>query len=307
MKNLTVGIFHDDKIGRELGRRGTESDIVFFNRKKDESIFTFMHPLEDKIYAKIQVMSTIDVAIISFEKMTQEVGETVLMLDSLNISRGIIIVPPYTDPEKISAIIKGTSLESFTTCEGDPLKIYEVLESLDPGRDANGPVNVVIDHSFSVKGVGEVCLGFVMGGTLRKHDKLILSPPGMEVVVRSIQMQDKDFDEAEAGSRVGLAIKGARAEEMNRGYVISGPESVKSGTTLDLAFEENRFYTEGVREGAFHLSVGMQTVPARITGIDKDHLTIEAESPVVYAPDDIFILLDLNNKKLRLMGKGMIN
>ncbi|MDY6958659.1 MAG: hypothetical protein SVK08_05830, partial [Halobacteriota archaeon] len=86
MKNLTVGIFHDDEIGRELGRRGTESDIVFFNRKKDDLIFTFMHPVEDKISAKIQIMSIIDAAIISFEEMTQEVGETVLMLDSMGIS-----------------------------------------------------------------------------------------------------------------------------------------------------------------------------------------------------------------------------
>jgi len=116
-----------------------------------------MHPVEDKISAKIQIMSIIDAAIISFEEMTQEVGDTVLMIDSMGISLGIILVPPYTDEERIGAITKGTSLESFVTCESDPLKIFEILESLDPDRDTDGPVNVVIDHSFSVKGVGEVC------------------------------------------------------------------------------------------------------------------------------------------------------
>lgn len=306
MKNLTVGIFHDDEIGRELGRRGTESDIVFFNRKKDDLIFTFMHPVEDKISAKIQIMSIIDAAIISFEEMTQEVGETVLMLDSMGISLGIILVPPYTDEERIGAITKGTSLESFVTCESDPLKIFETLESLDPDRDTDGPVNVVIDHSFSVKGVGEVCLGFVRSGTLKKHDKLVLSPLDNEVVIRSIQMQDKDFNEAEAGSRVGLAIKGASSEEMNRGSLISEPDRVKSGKTFDLTFEQNRYYPDTLSEGAFHISVGMQTVPVMISGIKDDVITIEADRPVVHSPDDICILLDLNNKKLRLIGRGRI-
>jgi len=47
MKHLTIGIFHDENLGRELGRKGTESDILMFNRKTDESIFTFMHPVEE--------------------------------------------------------------------------------------------------------------------------------------------------------------------------------------------------------------------------------------------------------------------
>ena len=80
----------------------------------------------------------------------------------------------------------------------------------------------MVDHSFSVKGVGEVILGFVKKGVVRKYDKLTLLPANKEVIVRSIQMQDEDYDEAEAGSRVGLAIKGVTVEEIKRGsfYVL---------------------------------------------------------------------------------------
>jgi selenocysteine-specific translation elongation factor len=232
MKNLTVGIFHDEELGQELGKKGTESDIAMFNRKTDECIFTFMHPVENKLSAKSQIMSNIDFAIISFEEMTPEVGETILMLDSFEISEGIIVTPQYADLSQIKTIINDTTLESFVVLERDIVKIFEILNGIIPKRDTLSKTQVVIDHSFSVKGVGEVMLGVVKKGVVKKHDKLKLLPIDKDIVVRSIQMQDKDFDEAEAGSRVGLAIKGATAEEMNRGYIICDPESVKTGAKM---------------------------------------------------------------------------
>jgi selenocysteine-specific translation elongation factor len=274
MKNLTVGIFHDEEIGRELGKRGTESDIVMYNRKTDDCIFTFMQPVGDKVPVESQIMSCIDAAILSFTEMTPAVGETVLMLDSFGISRGVIIVPPYTDPSKIISITKGTSLESFIVTERDILRIQEII------------------------------LGSVRSGIVKRHDKLLLLPDNKEVVVRSIQVQDKDVNEAAAGSRVGLAIKGATAEEMNRGSVICAPGSAKTATTITLSFAPNRYYAAGIREGTFHLTVGMQTIPANITGINNGTITIESKKPIVYTSEGTFLLLDLNARKLHVMGKG---
>jgi selenocysteine-specific translation elongation factor len=249
-------------------------------------------------------MSCIDVAILSFTEMTPAVGETVLMLDSFGISRGVIIVPPYTDPSKIISITKGTSLESFVVTERDILKIQEILEGFESARDTVSPVSVVVDHSFHVKGVGEIILGSVKSGIVKRHDKLLLLPDNKEVVVRSIQMQDKDVNEAAAGSRVGLAIKGATAEEMNRGSVICAPGSAKADTTITLSFAPNRYYAAGIREGMFHLTVGMQTIPANVTGINNGTITIESKKPIVYTSEGTFLLLDLNAEKLHVMGKG---
>ncbi len=39
-------------------------------------------------------------------------------------------------------------------------------------------------------------LDFVKQGVFHKHDKMTLLPIDKEVVIRSIQMQDKDFEEA---------------------------------------------------------------------------------------------------------------
>jgi selenocysteine-specific translation elongation factor len=304
MKHLTIGLFHDDTFGRELGRKGTESDILMFNRKMEEHVFTFMSPLDDKIFPKSQIASSIDAAIIVFSAINRELGETVVMLDSFGVSDGIAVTSLYATPEQIAAITKDTSVGSFIIGTRDSAKILEVLKRLRPRRDTDSPVMVVVDHSFSVKGVGEVVLGFVKKGIVRKYDTLALLPANKQVVVRSIQMQDEDFDQAEAGARVGLAIKNATIEEMRRGSVLCAPDSIKTSSTLYLSFQKNSFYPNEIRKGDFHATVGMQTLPVTITEVSATKLSIETKKPVVYTPDDIFLLLDLNATRTRIMGKG---
>jgi len=305
MNHLTVGIFHDENIGRELGRKGTESDILMFNRKTDESIFTFMCPVEDKITPKSQIISSIDTAILVCEELTAGVGETILMLDAVGISSGMIVTPPFSDTSKIKSMIKGTSLESFVFIEQNIPNILKNLENIKTQRDLASPPVVVIDHSFSVKGVGEVILGFVKKGTIHKHDKVLLLPHNKEVIVRSIQMQDKNYDEAIAGSHVGLAIKGASADEMKRGSMLCALDSVKTDKTFNLSFTKNPFYQE-MKEGVFHVTVGMQTVSVNITQVNRDSITIESEKTISYTNTDTFLVLNLNAQKLHIIGKGKV-
>jgi selenocysteine-specific translation elongation factor len=226
------------------------------------------------------------------------------MLDSLAISNGIAVASTYATPDQIATIIKDTSMKSFNVEKKDAIKILEILKSYNPERDTLSSTVTVVDHSFSVAGVGEVVLGFVKKGIIRKHDKLMLLPANKEVIVRSIQMQDEDYDAAEAGSRVGLAIKGATVDEMKRGSILCVPDSVKTGTKLKLSFKKSPFYSDDLKEGAFHATVGMQTIPITITEKQEASMVIQSEKPIVYTPEDTFLLLDLNAKKVRIMGKA---
>ncbi|MFH1294737.1 MAG: EF-Tu/IF-2/RF-3 family GTPase [Candidatus Aenigmatarchaeota archaeon] len=300
MKNLNVGIFHADGLGSELGKKGTESDIALYNRKTDDCVYTFMESVGGKLLAEAQILSAIDAAMVSFEKITPEVGETVIMLDYFNISKGIVLVPEYVDLRQVAALTKGTTLESFVVKQKDPQKIMEYLEKLDIAR-TDGKKLVSIDHSFSVRGVGEVMLGFVKRGTIKKHDKLMLVPGNKEAVVRSIQMQDKDFDEAEPGSRVGLAIKGPTSEEMKRGHVLCEPETVKCQSEVTLKFEKNPFYKDA-GSGKCHVIVGMQSVPATL--VVGETAKIMLDRPVVYSEGETFLVVDLNAEKTHIIGKG---
>ena len=306
MHHLTVGVFHDEALSRELGKKGTESDILMSNRKMDDYVFTFMSPVADKLSAKSQIISTIDVAVVSFSQMTRELGETILMLDLMDVKEGISITTPYATSDQISAITKNTTLKSFKVEQNNPGRLLEILKDINPKRDNVSPPVIVVDHSFSVKGVGEVVLGFVKQGTVRKYDKLNLLPADKEVIVRSIQIQDEDWETAEAGTRVGLAIKGATIDELGRGSVLTTSNEVKGDTRLKVAFQKSNFYAEEVREGGFHATIGMQTAPITISGISDDSLVIDSANPIVHAPQEVLLLMDLNAKKTRIIGKGKI-
>lgn len=298
-RNITVGIFHDPELGRELGKPGTKSDMELSSRKTDECIYSFMSPV-GKVQSKAEIITEIDAAILSFREMTPEVGETILMLDGMGVGKGIL-VSSYLPEEQVRKYVKGTSLENFIFLERDPEKIMEALVGFKVDREEGEPV-VVVDHSFSVKGVGEVILGLVKKGTVRKYDKLLALPAGKEVTVRSIQMQDKDQEEAGPGSRVGLAIRGAKSEEMRRGTHLC-----KAGILVEkefsLNFRENKFYD--FRDGKFHLTVAMQTVPVELKK-DSGKVKVVSQKELAFGKDEKFLVLDLNAKGMHLVGSGSL-
>jgi len=183
--------------------------------------------------------------------------------------------------------------------------ILSKLDSFTTPQNSESPTVVVVDHSFNVKGVGEVILGFVKQGVVHKHDKLVVLPNNKDVMVRSIQMQDKEVEEATAGSRVGLAMKDATIDDVPRGAMLCAPQAASTTSTLTLSFTKNRYYPI-LREGLFHLIVGMQMTPATIIQANNGTLSLRTEKEIGYHKDDLFILLDLNARKLHFMGSGKV-
>jgi len=306
MRSLTVGVFHDEALGKELGKKGTLSDFAMYHKKADDIIFTFMSPVEEKLAAKSEILTAIDAAVVVFSQLTRELGETIIMLDLMGITEGIAVTTPYAAPDQIVSLTKGSTVNSFHIEQKDPGKLLELLKQINPARDSNSPVLVVVDHSFSVKGVGEVVLGFVKRGVVRRYDKLMLLPARKEVIVRSVQVQDEDWESAEAGTRVGLAIKGANSEELERGAVLTASSETRASTKLSLSFRKSSFYVDDVREGIFHATIGMQTEPVTLGDVKSGAIGIESSKSFVYEPKDTALMLDLNAKKTRVVGNGVI-
>jgi len=304
MRHLTIGVFQDEALGGQLGKKGTLSDIAMYDRKADDCIITFMSPVEDKLAAKSQVISVIDAAIVVFSQVTRELGETILMLDLMGLKDGIAVISPYATSEQITSITQNTSIKSFHIEENNPPKLLQLLRDVNPPRDTASPPVIVIDHSFNVKGVGEVVLGLVRKGVVKKYDKLNLLPAGKEVIVRSIQVHDEDLETADAGTRVGLALKGATLEELERGSVLTTSSQITAREKLNLSFSKSPFYVDQVREGLFHATLGMQTNPVTVSNPRDDTIVIESSKPIVHEPQETALLLDLNAKKTRVVGKG---
>ena len=161
MKQLTIGIFHDNSLAEELGKKATESDMVLYHRKLDDSIYSFIHPVDDKLTVKTQILGIIDAAILSAENITPSFGETLLMIDAMKFKYGFIVVPAFSDTSAIKEMIKDTSLNHFEIIERDVHKIMEKIQEINLKKDHELPAIVTIDHSFPVKGIGEVVLGFI--------------------------------------------------------------------------------------------------------------------------------------------------
>ena len=117
------------------------------------------------------------------------------------------------DDSKLDAMIKGTVVEKYTKVDQD--KIKEEMDKLTVISN-DGQAEMVIDHCFDVKGVGTVILGKVTNGKIKQYDNLKLYPAGIDVLIKSIQMHDDPVTESICPARVGLAVKGAKPEEVGR-------------------------------------------------------------------------------------------
>ena len=112
---------------------------------------------------------------------------------------------------------------SAVTMEGlDTLD--ELFERLPKTGDAAGEFSMYVDRTYKIAGVGAVASGTVRSGRVEAGDELLIGPMNdgsfREVEVRSIEMHYHRVDEAKAGRIVGIALKGIREADVERGMVL---------------------------------------------------------------------------------------
>ncbi|PYB67691.1 MULTISPECIES: EF-Tu/IF-2/RF-3 family GTPase [unclassified Thermoplasma] len=220
MYHFNVFAYGVEDILREISKKGTESDIRLYNRKEEDGVMTFIEPIKypDKISSLTDSIYPTDIFIINGDNLDKYFAETVIALDLFGKRRGIIVAQEDKQ-NTIRKLLKDTQLqpEFFS---GRPMEIIDKIKAINIERSDQGSL-VVIDHYFKVKSVGTVVLGFVLSGKIKKHQDLYLSEINRQVQIRSIQVNDVDFEEAEAGTRVGLALKNVEVEELSRGMFLS--------------------------------------------------------------------------------------
>jgi selenocysteine-specific translation elongation factor len=222
MKSLTVFTYNAAEFLREVSKKGTSSDIEFHERKSDDSILTFISPLRypDKISSLTDSIFPADLAVVNITSLNRELGEVIVALDLMGPENGYITFSDQQMINQVTPLLKGTRLSSYKVTEKKPVELADEISTLR-SKKPDSPTTVIIDHFFGVKSVGTVALGFVLSGTVEKHQDLELSYLDRKVQVRSIQMHDVDVDSAGPGARVGLALKNADPEELERGMLLS--------------------------------------------------------------------------------------
>jgi selenocysteine-specific translation elongation factor len=292
MKNLTIGIFGNREFIKELGKKSTVNDIAIYHHADSEHIFTFVSPNSDKIQPLLQTLQMTEVPILVLGELNAQVGEEIVGLGEMGFKQGFVILDNFSE-EQYRKIVKDTTLEKFEIIPKSVPDVFSKLISVN--IDRSGEASVPIDNYFNVKGVGTVILGIVRRGEVKKFDKMNAEPLGKEVMIKGIQIQDKDFDVAEGGSRVGFNLKGVEADELKRGYILCN--NVEKTSKLANKIIKNKFYKGQPKDNEqLIVSSGLQCV----TGLIKGNEIVLEKEMVLQRP---VLVASTKQEGLRIIGK----
>ena len=304
VKSINFVVLGKQDLASEFGKKGTESDLTLYDRKESDVIKTWVIPngFPEKIQPLFQAINLAEYVIFHVDKLDKFTGEQIIALDSLKKEKGILSHTFDVDESKLNMMIKGTVVENYTRVEQDQIK--EEMNALEPITNDN-PAELLIDHCFDVKGVGTVILGKVSNGTIKQYDNLKLYPHNIDVLIKSIQMHDDPVSESICPARVGLAVKGAKPDEVGRGDVISVEDAVEIKTEIELDFEKSPFYKSEITENQGCLvNIGLQTKAAKFSSITP--LKLVFEKPIVCKKNDIAVILKPESTTIRILGSGKI-
>ena len=293
---VTVAVVGAPDVAKELGKKGTSSDVTLFNAVRDGHAVTLVEPTQfpEKFPPLLTALAMADRCLLVVTELTRPIAETIATVEVAQLPTTIVTGPSVGDAE-LARVLKGGSLEGADRL---PLDLPRLRETVDGWRAPalDGPVLVPIDHAFPVKGVGAVALGVVRRGTLRAHDRLRLWPTPKVVDVRSIQVHDLDRKEAECGERVGVALKGVEADEISRGQVLAPEGALAEGPKVEGgALVRCRYYRGDAGPGAqLHAAVGLQIVPAAVDELSAQRTALTADRPVVRIAGGPLLLADLS-------------
>jgi selenocysteine-specific translation elongation factor len=304
MQSINFSLLGDESIVKDLGKKGTSTDITIYDKKESGILRTWTLPTSfpDKIQPLFQAINMGEYVILHVSKLDKFTGEQIVALDILGKKLGMISHTFDVDRNTLLAMIKGTKLEQYKLVEPENLK--KEIDQLEP-ISSEGKTKIVIDHCFEVKGVGAVLLGKVVQGKVRQYDNLKLYPKGADVMIKSIQMHDDTVEEAVSPARVGLAVKGATPDDVQRGDILCPPDSVLVSKEIELDYVQNKFFKDKISENQmFLVNVGLQIRPAQITSLSPMNLSLGKN--IAYEKGDICVILKPESTSIRIVGSGKI-
>lgn len=314
MANLNIAILGALDYAKDLGKKGTTSDLTFYNLKKGEDTVTFIEPTRypERLAPLFYAVSLSRKALLVVDQINPAFGESVIMLDCAGLKDGIVILRNYLSREQIAPLIKGTVVDGYEFLEDDKNALRERLleeaSKMESSCDSETGT-MPVDHFFNVKGIGTVVLGSVAEGAIRKHDELAVLPGNKIAQVRSIQKHDADFECAGVGDRTGIALKGVEVEDLDRGTILTSDKSLRQTSSLVAKAVIVKYWPSPIKEGmVLHLAHWMQFIPARVEKAvpegdwHRTELSLKLDKTLVYRPGARAVLIYPEGSKLRVVG-----
>ena len=158
-------------------------------------------------------------------------------------------------------VIKGSALNALISDSKDVNApeyacIKELMDAVDeyiptPDRKADQPFLMPVEDVVTISGRGTVATGRVERGVIKKNEPVEivgLREDKLSTVVTDIEMFHKLLDYAEAGDNIGALLRGIDKKNIERGQVLSKPNSIHpltkfAGQVYVLSKEEGGRHT----------------------------------------------------------------
>ena len=210
------------------------------------------------------------------ERMLRDVDRTPLLVNRHGVDAAVKEIGDSVVPVLATSAVTKEGLD----------RLDELFERLPKTAGTDGDFRMYIDRTYAVTGVGAVASGTIMSGEVEAGDELLLGPMPdgafREVEVRSIEMHYHRVDTAKAGRIVGIALKGVREADIERGMVLlpreADPEPVREFEAEVMVLNhptrigdgyEPVVHLETVSEAAAFYPEGGQLLPG-----DKGNVTV---------------------------------
>ena len=178
--------------------------------------------------------------VVFLNKCDQVDDEELLELVEMEVRE---LLTTYNFPGDEIPIIKGSALNALISESTDPNApeyacIKELMDAVDswiptPDRKEDMPFLMPVEDVFTISGRGTVATGRVERGKLNLNEKVEivgLSDEKRETTVTGIEMFHKLLDYAEAGDNIGALLRGVDRNGIERGQVLSKPNSIHPHT-----------------------------------------------------------------------------
>lgn len=344
--NFLVGLLTENRelaesIGGALGKPGQRTDLQFYDRLDEDlnAVFCAIDAVgyPDKLKSLIHTMmiTKYHVMLIDIRRgLTPANAEILVLMEIFYKEFNTIPMFALCDVsseyeylydsriEELKKLLSSTTLKDAIIIQifskDDRKKIKEnileqkkKLESSD--SEANEPV-VLIDNVFPVKGIGTVILGTMKSGSLKVNDMLHLIGLDKKVIIRSIQKHDRDFKDAVAGERVGLAVKGVKSDVIDRDIILSEPQLFEIKQKLQVELHTIAYYKHTVSPDSdrqFTLFSNLASSPFKVVEGEaikpgeKGKVMIKLTNPLpVEKKQPVAVIAELNkfDSQLRVVG-----
>lgn len=303
---------------KEEKEKGITINLSFSNLKQDDKNIAFIDVPGHESLVKTMISGAFAFSACLFivdinEGLKEQSFEHLQVLKLLDIKNIILILSKCDlcknikeQEEKIINKAKTNFIKTFKISIYDEKSLKDLknyLFKLKPISNENEFIfRYYIDRVFSLKGIGSVVSGSLNEGNIRLNEKIICLDNNKEIIIKNIQIHDKNVEYAQAFNRVALNLN-IEHKFLKKGYLLSKKGYFKGFKNADCVV-----FSSNIKHNSFvNFCVGSKQIQAKIIILqkindDKFFVSFEFNDFMFLEFDEKFILLQNN----RVIGGGRV-